>query len=109
MVERELENESRRRLREAQRVVVKLGTSAVTGDGGGVCVERVAPLARSVAALREEGRQLVLVSPGAAGLGAGRLGLHLSRLNDSRARSPSPVGRASSPPRRKTGGRNTLT
>src|SRR5215213_8989591 len=82
MVERELESESRRRLRGAQRVVVKLGTSTVTGGRGGVSVERVAPLVRSMAALKEEGRQLVLVSSGAVGLGAGRLGLHRSRLND---------------------------
>ncbi len=86
MVESELENEGRRRLRGAQRVVVKLGTSTVTGDGGEVCVERVAPLVRSMTALREEGRQLVLVSSGAVGLGAGRLGLHRSRLNDMATR-----------------------
>jgi glutamate 5-kinase len=82
MVESELENESRRRLRGAQRVVVKLGTSTVTGEGGGLSAERVAPLVRSMSALREAGRQLVLVSSGAVGLGAGRLGLHRSRLND---------------------------
>lgn len=82
MVESELESEGRRRLRGAQRVVVKLGTSTVTGGGGGISVERVAPLVRSMAALKEEGRQLVLVSSGAVGLGAGRLGLHRSRLND---------------------------
>jgi len=82
MVESELEDEGRRRLRGAQRVVVKLGTSTVTGGGGGVSVERVAPLVRSMAALKNAGRQLVLVSSGAVGVGAGRLGLHRSRLND---------------------------
>ena len=70
MIERELESESQRRLRAAQRVVVKLGTSTVTGDGGEVCVERVTPLVRSMAALKGAGRQLVLVSSGAVGLGA---------------------------------------
>ena len=82
MIERELENESQRRLRAAHRVVVKLGTSTVTGDGGEICVERVTPLVRSMAALKSAGRQLVLVSSGAVGLGAGRLGLHRSRLRD---------------------------
>ena len=82
MVERELEGEGLRRLGAAHRVVVKLGTSTVTGDGGEVCAERVAPLVRSMAALRAAGRQLVLVSSGAVGAGAGRLGLHRSRLAD---------------------------
>ena len=82
MIERELESESRRRLRAAQRVVVKLGTSIVNGDGGEICVEPVEPLVRSMAQLKGEGRQLVLVSSGAVGLGAGRMGLHRSRLAD---------------------------
>ncbi|HYG79118.1 MAG TPA: glutamate 5-kinase, partial [Pyrinomonadaceae bacterium] len=82
MIERELESESRRRLRAARRVVVKLGTSTVTDDGGEICAERVAPLVRSMAELKSAGRQLVLVSSGAVGLGAGRLGLHRSRLGD---------------------------
>jgi glutamate 5-kinase len=36
--------------------------------------------------LKKDGRQLVLVSSGAVGLGAGRLGLHRSRLRDVAAR-----------------------
>jgi glutamate 5-kinase len=86
MTKQELENESRRRLLTAHRVVVKLGTSIVTGDGGEICVERVEPLVRSMAGLKGEGRQLVLVSSGAVGLGAGRMGLHRSRLADMATR-----------------------
>lgn len=78
----DLQGERRRRFREARRVVVKLGTSVVTGEGGEVCVERVTPIVRSLAELRREGRGVVLVSSGAVGLGAGRLGLSLSRLGD---------------------------
>ena len=76
------ENEGRERLRAARRVVVKLGTSVVSGAGGEVSAERVGPLVRSMAALHEEGRQVVLVSSGAVGLGAGRLGLARARLAD---------------------------
>ena len=92
MIERELESESRRRLRAAQRVVVKLGTSTVTDDGGEICAERVAPLVRSVAELKSAGRQFVLVSSGAVGLGAGRLGLHRSRLGDLATRQAAAAG-----------------
>jgi glutamate 5-kinase len=82
MIEPELERERQRRVRAAHRVVVKLGTGIVNGDAGEVCVERVGPLVDSMAQLKRAGRQLVLVSSGAVGLGAGRLGLHRSRLAD---------------------------
>jgi glutamate 5-kinase len=82
MIEWELENERQKRLRAAHRVVVKLGTNIVTGGAGEICTERVKPLVRSIARLKSAGRQLVLVSSGAVGLGAGRLGLHRSRLAD---------------------------
>jgi glutamate 5-kinase len=82
MVEQELEKERLKRLRAAQRVVVKLGTNVVTGGGDRMCAEHVEPLVRSIAALKSRGRQLVLVSSGAVGLGAGRLKLHRSRLRE---------------------------
>jgi glutamate 5-kinase len=70
------------RLRGARRVVIKLGTSTVTGAEGAVCLDRITPIVRSIVALKNEGRQVVLVSSGAVGLGAGRLGLPRARLND---------------------------
>jgi glutamate 5-kinase len=70
------------RLRSSRRLVIKLGTSTVTGAEGEVCLERITPIVRSIVALKDEGRQVVLVSSGAVGLGAGRLGLSRSRLND---------------------------
>ena len=82
MTQQDLEIERQRRLRVAQRVVIKLGTSVVTGAGGEVCANRIEPLVRSIAALKQASRQVVLVSSGAVGLGAGRLGLHQSRLKD---------------------------
>jgi glutamate 5-kinase len=82
MTKQDLEKERQKRLRAAQRVVIKLGTSVVTGAGGEVCAERIEPLVRSIAALKRASRQVVLVSSGAVGLGAGRLGLHPSRLKD---------------------------
>jgi glutamate 5-kinase len=82
MTKQELEIERQRRLRAAQRVVIKLGTSVVSGPGGEGCAERLEPLVRSIAGLKKASRQLVLVSSGAVGLGAGRLGLHQSRLKD---------------------------
>ncbi len=66
----------------ARRIVVKIGTSTVTGAEGEFCHDRVGQIVRSIAALRKSGRQVVLVSSGAVGLGRGWLGLHRSRLED---------------------------
>src|SRR5829696_5891557 len=82
MGDEDLQVERRRRFRGARRAVVKLGTSVVSGAGGEVSAERVAPVVRALAALHAEGRGLVLVSSGAVGLGAGRLGLARARLGD---------------------------
>ena len=77
-----LEGERGRRLRAARRIVIKLGTSTVTGLEGNLCTERVEPIVRSIAGLVKTGRQVVLVSSGAVGLGRAWLGLHHSRLRD---------------------------
>lgn len=77
-----LQDDRTRLLRGARRIVVKLGTSTVTDKKGGVCRERVEPLAASVARLMQAGRQVILVSSGAVGLGRALLGLHSSRTAD---------------------------
>ena len=70
------------RLKDSRRIVIKVGTSTVTADDGQLCQERVEPIVRSIARLIKDGRQVVLVSSGAVGLGRGWLGLHRSRLAD---------------------------
>jgi glutamate 5-kinase len=77
-----MQAEREKLLRSARRVVIKVGTTTVTGAEGELCRERVEPIARSIATLMKAGRQIVLVSSGAVGLGRGWLGLHRSRLDD---------------------------
>ena len=77
-----LEAGREKRLRVARRLVIKLGTNTVTGPEGDLSAEQVEPLVRSIARLKQSGRQVVLVSSGAVGLGRGWLGLHRSRLDD---------------------------
>jgi len=69
-------------LQASRRVVIKVGTTTVTGADGELCLERVEPIVRSIASLMKAGRQVVLVSSGAVGLGRGWLALHRSRLED---------------------------
>jgi len=76
------ETEQQKRLRASRRAVIKLGTGIVTGGDGQFNASHLEPVARTIARLKKEGRQIVLVSSGAVGLGRGRLGLHRDRLND---------------------------
>ena len=76
------EIEARSKLKAARRIVIKLGTSTVTDEEGGVCAARVEPIARGIGQLMQDGRQVMLVSSGAVGLGRSLLGLHPSRLKD---------------------------
>lgn len=69
------QSDARRNLALAHRVVVKLGTQVVTSDGVELAADRVAALVDGMAALQREGRQLVVVSSGAVGLGVRALGL----------------------------------
>jgi glutamate 5-kinase len=68
-------SESRRHLGEAHRIVVKLGTHVVTTDGGALALDRLTGLVQSLAELRRAGREVVLVSSGAVGMGMRVLGL----------------------------------
>jgi len=77
-----LNDEREKRLRAARRIVVKVGTTTVTGSQGELCMERIEPIAGSIVRLMKAGRQVVLVSSGAIGLGRSLLQLHPSRLHD---------------------------
>ena len=58
----------------ARRVVIKVGTGVVTRPDGGLALGRVGALVEQLFAQREQGREVLLVSSGAVGLGARRLG-----------------------------------
>ncbi|SAK73173.1 gamma-glutamyl kinase [Caballeronia fortuita] len=58
----------------AKRIVVKVGSSLVTNDGRGLDHAAISRWASQIAALREEGKEVVLVSSGAIAEGIHRLG-----------------------------------
>lgn len=65
----------RQALTQARRVVVKAGTNVLIGADGLPSLGRLFALVESLAALRRAGKEVLLVSSGAVGLGAHRLGL----------------------------------
>lgn len=60
---------SRERLARSSRIVIKVGTHVVTHEGG-FALGRVTSILEDIATLRAEGRECILVSSGAIGLGA---------------------------------------
>jgi len=66
---------ARQHLRDAHRVVVKLGTHVVAQDGGAPALDRIGAIVESLARLRTAGREVLLVSSGAVSLGMRVLGL----------------------------------
>lgn len=65
----------RARIGEAQRIVVKLGTHVVTHQGREFALGRVFTLVETLARLRTAGKDVIVVSSGAVGLGRRALGL----------------------------------
>ena len=59
---------------QAKRVVVKVGTSSLTYENGKLNLRRMETLCKVLTALQNSGRQVVLVTSGAIGVGMGKLG-----------------------------------
>ena len=62
-------------LKKAKRVVVKVGTSTITYPMGKTNLGRMEQLVRELADLKNQGREIVLVSSGAIATGVNRMGL----------------------------------
>ena len=61
--------------KEANRIVVKVGTSTLTYDTGKINIRRMSKLAQVLSDLKNGGKEVVLVTSGAIGVGVGKLGL----------------------------------
>ncbi len=58
-----------------KRIVIKLGTSTLAHKTGKLNIRRMTNLVRVISDLHNAGREIIMVSSGAVGLGAGKLGL----------------------------------
>ena len=69
-----IQESASRILRDAQRIVVKVGSSLVTNEGRGLDEVAIGEWCRQLAALARDGREVVMVSSGAIAEGMKRLG-----------------------------------
>lgn len=63
------------RISEKKRIVIKLGTSTLAHSTGRLNLRRVNNLIKVLSDLYNSGREIIIVSSGAIGLGAGKLGM----------------------------------
>lgn len=68
----------REQLKKAKRIVVKIGTSTITDEKGRLNKGFIRNIARQIADLRKQGREIIIVSSGAIGSGVGELGIEHS-------------------------------
>jgi len=66
---------SRQSVSDAKRLVIKVGSALLTNDGAGIDREAIDKWVDQIAALLDEGKQIVVVSSGAVAEGLVRLGL----------------------------------
>lgn len=64
-----------RNISDKKRIVIKLGTSTLAHKTGKLNIRRMTNLVRVISDLHNSGKEIILVSSGAVGLGAGKLGL----------------------------------
>ncbi len=67
-------NNPRDLIRDARRIVVKVGSALVTNNGAGLDLAAIEDWARQISQLRTQGREVVMVSSGAIAAGMQRLG-----------------------------------
>lgn len=70
-----MHNALRNKLKDKKRVVVKIGTSTLSFPSGRLNFQRIELLSEVLSTIRNSGKEIILVSSGAIGVGAGRMGL----------------------------------
>ena len=65
----------RKEIKDSKRIVVKVGTSTLTYENGNINLTRIEKLARVISDLMNSGKEVVLVTSGAIGVGSSKLKL----------------------------------
>ncbi len=88
------ECEFRQQVAQARRVVIKIGTNVVMRDDGRLALSQLYGIAESVARLRQQGREVLMVSSGAVGLGMERIGMPVRPTELSQIQACAAIGQS---------------
>lgn len=77
---------------QAKRIVVKVGTSTLTYENGKANLRRIEELCKVLSDLQNSGREMILVSSGAVGVGMGKLGMHERPCETEKKQAVAAVG-----------------
>ncbi|MBN2350896.1 MAG: glutamate 5-kinase [Bacteroidales bacterium] len=85
---------SREKIKYAKRIVFKIGTSTLSYPNGRLNFQRIRQLAEVLSTVKQQGKEVILVTSGAIGVGAGRLGLLEKPLNLAKKQALAAIGQA---------------
>lgn len=80
------------KISEKKRIVIKLGTSTLAHSTGRLNLRRVNNLVRVISDLQNSGREIIIVSSGAIGLGMGKLGMKKKPVDTPSKQAAAAVG-----------------
>jgi len=66
----------RSKIKQSDRIVIKVGTSTLTYGNGKINLSNIEKLVRKISDLSNRGKEIILVSSGAVGIGMSRLGMN---------------------------------
>lgn len=84
----------REKLSDANRIVVKVGTTCLTGENSRLDISKVEKLAKDLMEIVRDGREAILVSSGAIGAGLGKLSLRERPKDMEALQAASTVGQS---------------
>ena len=84
----------RKLLKDKQRIIVKVGTALITHEDGKINLLNLEKLARVIAGLCNEGREIILVTSGAVGTGMGIMDFNNNPENVAEKQALASIGQA---------------
>src|SRR6056297_3361823 len=84
----------RKLLKDKQRIIVKVGTALITHEDGKINLLNLEKLARVIAGLCNEGREIILVTSGAVGTGMGIMDFNNKPENVAERQALASIGQA---------------
>jgi glutamate 5-kinase len=84
----------RKYLKKKKRIVIKVGTSLLTYDNGKINLQRMERLTMVISDLMNRGKEIILVSSGAVGVGVGMMGLTQKPVDLVKKQALAAIGQA---------------